>query len=206
MKKSWFTVVELLVWILIFTLWILSAYLLIYSSITSSGKSKDEIIIWNIAREKLELIRNIRDSNWMQEKNWNKLINWWISDENETFTIWYYKVASDFSEDVRWSSSVKIEKLSSSFVDSSSYVFNPEIWNSVRLCLDNLDRYTYDCNWNNKLTNIYSFIKIEPVITKDKNNNVIEVANALKISSISYMKWKWNTRYEMSTIITDWKK
>jgi hypothetical protein len=51
----------------------LSAYLLIYASITSSIKSKNEIVAANLCREQIELIKNLRDTNWLQMKTWDKL-------------------------------------------------------------------------------------------------------------------------------------
>jgi len=52
---------------------LLSAYLLIYSALNSSLKSRNEIIAANLARESIELIKNNRDSNWSKMLKWNKL-------------------------------------------------------------------------------------------------------------------------------------
>lgn len=201
MKNKWFTLVELLIWILIFTMGILSSYLLIYSAINASARSRDEIIAWNIWREKLELVRNMRDSNWLQILAWNKLINWWDSDPLHTLTGWYYIIWNDYS----WTSAIKITKLSPVFSENQSYIFNPWIWDSTVLCIDALWRYTYDCSWANKTTKIYSYLKVEPLITKDMHWD-IPVDNALKVSSINITKWRGNSKYVISTIITDWKK
>ncbi len=120
-NNKWFTLVELLVGIIIFTIWMLSAYLLIYSAINSSMKSRDSIIAWNIWREKIELVRNIRDTNWLRLLDWNKLESWWMS---EYLTWWYYKIENDFSTDTYSNNSIKISKLSSLFNESKNYIFN----------------------------------------------------------------------------------
>jgi prepilin-type N-terminal cleavage/methylation domain-containing protein len=205
-NKKGFTIVELLVAILIFSIWWLSAYLLVYAAINSSIKSRNEIIAWNLSREKIELIKNIRDTNWIRNLDWNKLDNWIVSHETSVWDRliwWYYLVESDFDRPL---TPTTISKLSSSFTDSKEYILNPvNPADKTNLCLDNKWRYTYTCIWNVS-SKFYSFIKVEPLITKNASNAPITVNNALKLTSVIYNSEKWFTKWSISTIITDWKR
>ena len=198
-SKKWFTIIELLVWIVVFLLWLLSAYLLIFSSLSASSKSRDEIIVANLAREKLELLRNIRDTNWIQYLKWNKLDNWWMVWL--TLTWWYYRIENNLSDTDP--NKISIYKLSSSFNENDPQWAWP--WDNVRLCTDSRWIYTYDCT-TNKPSHFYTFLKVEPLVTEDASWNAIPVDDAYKVNAISVIWNKSKSRYVISTIITDWKK
>lgn len=211
----WFTVVELLVWIVIFTIWILSAYLLVYSALNSSVKSKNEIIASNLARESIELIKNNRDSNWSKMLKWNKLDNTIIKHSPsiwEYLTWWYYKISNEYQEDTSSKPSINIEKLSPTFevsAENMSYILNPSSADKTQLCLDDKNRYTYDCTLTNKPTHFYSYIKVEQLKTKNtitSPSSEIIVDSAYKITAYIINSERTNTKYSISTIITDWKK
>lgn len=200
-NKKWFTIIELMVGILIFTIWALSAYLLVYSAINSSRYSKNEIIAANIARENIELIMNNRDNNWIQQLLWNKLNNAW--QDGKTLTWWYYIIENDFSNNKTF---IKIKKLSDTFSEENKKLINPvNTEDNAKLCIDSQNRYTHDCI-GNKETKFYSYIKVEPLITKTDRWNKIDIENAFKIVANVVNSEKWFTRYYISTIITDWKK
>lgn len=200
-KSSWFTVIELMVWILIFTMWCLSAFLLVYTALNSSRNSRNEIVAANLARESIELIRNNRDNNWLQILSWNKLDNAW---EQWKYLTWgYYIIDNDYSNT---NSQIKISKLSDSFVEDYKYIVNPsDIHDRTQLCTDSLNRLVHDCANGNKETRFYSYIKVEPLRTKTDKWTVIVVDNAYKIIANVINSEKWFTKYYISTIITDWK-
>ncbi|MBP8017194.1 prepilin-type N-terminal cleavage/methylation domain-containing protein, partial [Candidatus Gracilibacteria bacterium] len=134
--NSGFSMIELMVAIIIFTIGGLSAYLLVYSAINSSIRSKSEIIASNIARQQIELIKNIRDTNWLQFKTWNKLDN--AGSLGETLTGGYYTIENNFN----LTNPIKITNISSDFDGSESKVLSSS--STVKLCLDNKDRYTHE--------------------------------------------------------------
>lgn len=200
-SKFWFTIVELMVGILIFTIWWLSAYLLVYSSLNSSRHSKNEIIAVNLARESIELIRNNRDNNWLQVLSWDKLDN--AGDAGNYLTWWYYIVDNDFSNT---NSQIKIIKLSSSFIEDNKYIINPKnIQVKTQLCIDSLNRFSHNCGDWNKETKFYSYIRVEKLKTKTNKWTIIDVDNAYKIIANVVNSEKWFSNYYISTIITDWK-
>ena len=55
-----------MVGIVIFTMGFMGAYLLVDSANSLSIRSKDQIIGANLMREQLELIKNVRDTNWLR--------------------------------------------------------------------------------------------------------------------------------------------
>ncbi|MDD2565293.1 MAG: prepilin-type N-terminal cleavage/methylation domain-containing protein [Candidatus Gracilibacteria bacterium] len=210
-----FTVVELLVGIVIFTIGILSAYLLVYSALNSSVKSRNEIIASNLARESIELIKNNRDSNWSKMLKWNKLDSTIIKHNptiGEYLTGGYYKISNEYQEDTSSNPSINIQKLSSTFEEANentTYILNPSSEDKTELCLDDKNRYTYDCSGTNKSTHFYSYIKIEKLKTKNTTitpNTEIIVDNAFKVTAQIINSERTITKYSISTIITDWKK
>lgn len=200
---KWFTVVELMVWILIFTIWWLSAYLLVFSALNSSRHSKNEIISANLARESIELIRNNRNDNWLQILDWNKLDNAWSPWKYLTWG--YYVIENNFSPILN--SQIKITKLSNNFSEDYKYLINPtNPSDKTQLCNDSQNRYTHDCSTGNKETKFYSYIKVEPLITKTNKWTKIDLDDAYRIIANVINSEKWFTKYYVSTIITNWKK
>lgn len=196
-NRKWFSIVELLVAIIIFTIWFLSAYLLIYSAINSSIRSKNEIIASNIAREQIELIKNIRDTNWLRNNLWNDL-----SEINWDWKLWdfkYYIIENNFTD----SSPIKISSLEQAFDWSREKILKTD---KIRLCIDeNTWKYFHDCQASSKRTSFYSFVKIEPLLTKNWSAS-LKVDNAFKISSVVVNTERWYVQWEIQSMISDWKK
>lgn len=65
-----FTLVETLVAVAILTLAVSGAFSAASASITSSTYSKDQIIAFYLAQEGIEFIRNMRDENGLNGRNW----------------------------------------------------------------------------------------------------------------------------------------
>lgn len=62
-----------MVGIVIFTIGFLGAYLLVNSANDVSLRSRDELIGANLMREQIELLKNLRDTNWLGFRTWNSL-------------------------------------------------------------------------------------------------------------------------------------
>ncbi|MDQ1343641.1 MAG: hypothetical protein QG650_361, partial [Patescibacteria group bacterium] len=65
--------IELMIAIVVFALGLVAAYSLLRTATFLSDRSRDEIIGGNILRERLELVKNLRDSNWMALRSWDSL-------------------------------------------------------------------------------------------------------------------------------------
>lgn len=70
-SRAGFTLIELLVGMTIFSIALTSIYLLLNSTMKSVSYSRNEIIVSNLLREQIELVRNIRDSNIAKGAGWD---------------------------------------------------------------------------------------------------------------------------------------
>lgn len=65
-SNNGFTLIELMITLAVFTIGISAALGLAMSNYNNSRDNLDKIIAANLAREGIELIRNVRDSNWLR--------------------------------------------------------------------------------------------------------------------------------------------
>lgn len=70
-----FTLLESLVAVAILTTGISTAALLVTQSIKAGDRIQKRIVAAHLAQEGVEVIRNIRDSNWLSSSNWTANIN-----------------------------------------------------------------------------------------------------------------------------------
>lgn len=204
-----FSLIEVIISIFVFTLWVMSVYAIIVSTTQVNDYNKNYIIASNLAREQLELIRNIRDTNYKNIQNYNQI------DPNLDFTSTnyssdkffetgsHYKIENNFSSSSSdfW---VKVEKINP-FEEWKDKLIWTIMWN-YKLCLDSNNLYAY-CNnitWTKKETIFYKYIYIDEVKYNDWTNKTID--NAIKITS----KVIWNSKgyhsTEINTILADWKR
>lgn len=61
-----FTLIELIISIAVFTIGLMASFGLALSNYNTSNDSLDRVVATNLAREGIELIRNVRDSNWLR--------------------------------------------------------------------------------------------------------------------------------------------
>jgi len=66
-NKKAFSVLEVIIAIFVITIGIIGAVNLISYSISSVAVAKSKIIAANLAQEGMELVRNIRDTNWLKQ-------------------------------------------------------------------------------------------------------------------------------------------
>lgn len=195
-NNKWFSIIEVLVWIFIFAIGLVSTYFLIVYTMSLNDYSKNSIISSNLSREWIELVRNIRDTNYKNYYKWSKM-PW--SDVYNLFQTWfYYKVENDFSNS---SENVKIVKIND-FAEGEKSLEKME---EYRLCLDENSIYTYDCSWENKKTYFYRYIKFDDV--KYKTSSWIVVVNdALKLTSKTIWYNRGYHEVGLDTILSDFQK
>ena len=190
-NKKAFSIIEILVWMFIFSLWILSVYAIIMSSMNLNEYNKNYIIASNLAREQLELVRNIRDSNYIKIQKYNQInpadtYIWWSSPD--IFTIGNnYTIENDYSSTASFP--IKVQ----------------QIWatDSYDLCLDSFNKYVYDCttsSWNKK-TSFSKYITISEV----KEWNTV-INNTFKVTSKVIWYKRWKHEFEVDMIVADWKR
>jgi len=201
-NKQAMSIIEVMIAIFIFTLWLASVFMIISSAGNINNYNKDFIIASNLAREQIELIRNVRDTNYIKFQKWNMLEPAWTN---------YYKVFT-------WSTSMlyKFENWISIWwfhIKSSTWPYIVDFRKALkdsknndkeeyRLCLEN-NKYIY-CNWVTwKIkTQFYKFMRIEEL--KDWEWKIIK--NSFKINSSVWWNKKWIHRIEIPTILADYKR
>jgi type II secretory pathway pseudopilin PulG len=199
-----FSIIEILVWIFIFSLWIASVYAIISSTLRINDFNKNYIIASNLAREQIEFVRNIRDSNYNILKPYNLKNPGWNS-YTATDKFEYnkkYKIENNYLNTASFP--IKVTDITTDFWEWE-WELN---WKMLyyRLCIDDKNRYTYDCtSLGNIKTKFYKYISIEKV----KYNEVWtekEVDNAFIVKSKVIWYIKWYHEFEVKSIIADWKR
>lgn len=196
-NNKWFSIIEVLVWIFIFAIWLVSTYFLIVYTMSLNEYSKNSIVASNLSREWIELIRNVRDTNYVNYYRWNKM-PW--EDVYNLFQTWvYYKVENDFSDSLE---NVKITKIN----DFSEWEKNLEKMENYRLCLDENNIYTYDCSWDNIKTYFYRYVKFDDVKYNSNSWWVVTLNDALKLTSKTIWYSRGYHEVSLDTILTDFQK
>ena len=206
--KKALSIIEIMIGVFIFTLWISAIYMVISSTSRINTYNKNQIIASNLAREQIELIRNIRDTNYARLQKWN-MLEPYTTNYNTTFNWWndFYKLEID--------SIANTDKI---LVSTGSEVLNFETklkapntdTQKYRLCLNSENKYIYciDTSWNvvpdGKETPFYRYIEIKQLYTD--LTETTQVDNALKVRSRVFWNQKWIHSTEIPTILTDWKR
>lgn len=202
MKKTnkWFSIIEILIWIFIFALWLTWIFMLILSTSKMNAYSKNSIIASNLAREWIEIVRNVRDNNYLWLYNWNKMP--WNNVDSKFLTWVYYKVENDFSNITSWA---KIEKIND-FGEWKNEL-NDVSWKmkNYKLYLTTDNQYTYNSNSTNEKTYFYRYVKFEDVIYESWWTPVIQTW-ALKLKSKVIWYNYWYHEVQLDTILTDWQR
>ncbi len=202
-NKKAFSIIEVLIGIFIFSLWMVGVYAIISSTLRVNDYNENYIIASNLSRWQLEMVRNIRDSNYIILKPYNlKNPNWTSFLDSDKFEFWKkYIINNDYSNTALFP--IKVTEL------TDFWEWLSEIsWKMLnyKLCLDSNNRYTYDCVtvWN-KETNFYKYISVEEV--KYSSWWVVEtIANSFLLKSKVIWFKKWYHEFEIKSIITDWKR
>lgn len=212
-RKKGFTLVELLVGMTIFTVGITSIFLLLESTFKSASISRNEIIVANLLREQIELIRNLKENNYKNFAKWDlaKIEN---STETNLFE-WTFLVENNFGEkefkfDENWINESPIKITEKILSDEKN---NEKIFEETRLCFNSENFYIH-CNnsTNEKKTSFASYVKISEMKYDEKNENskILNENNenqAYTIEAFVINKNGSNYRkYDTKTIITNWMK
>lgn len=212
--QKWFTILELIVGMTIFSIGMTGILALLSTTIQNSLYSRHEIVAANILREQIELVKNTRNSNIRNFIPFNSLLD----GNGGVFTGWVYIIENDFSSnklELRANGlggsdgevtkmPVKMERKTIDF--SSSWT----TFDSAQLFLDSQERYTHDTTATG--TQYASYMIISPISYKDPNTGnqtpvvksgsgqwYILDARVLVKSSGQYKE------YDLKGIVTDWK-
>lgn len=184
-NKRAFSIIEILIGMFIFTLWLISVYAIITSSVKMNEYNKNYIIASHLAREQLEILRNNRDYNYEKLQKFDQ-INPHGWDYNRVFSdASKYKIENNMKASALFP--IRIEELSNTdFLDDDNY----------QLCLDSNNMYVYCVWWTNlKETFFYKYTDVEVLDT-----------NTLRFTSKVIWKARGIHEFEVKTILSDWKQ
>lgn len=206
-NKKAFSIIEILVWIMIFLFWITAIFWTINSTMWLNNTNKYYIIWVNLAREQLELFRNLRDTNFVRQKWFDNL----DSDKEclwdcEKFEVWkFYKISNDFS------GNYFVVKVKESKKVSKPYNAKNTDLKEYQVCLDKNWFYSYcsDIVWEKKELEIYKFIEISKVDNYKMNwvsiNWELDLKDWLKVTSkVVWYSKRWQ-EFEVDSIFTNYK-
>lgn len=191
-NKTWFSIIEIIIWMFIFSLGILSVYAVISSSVKINDHNRHYIIASNLAREQLELLRNNRDYNYANIQKFDQ-INPANLDFSNTVEPGIYQVENNFA----WGFPISIDKKSDD-TDFSQQILqrdNTTLREEYRLYFDETNRvYTFEESWNKK-TPYIKYVEI----SRDE-------ADQMFITSKVIWESKGRHDFEIKTILADWKQ
>ena len=145
MKKG-FTLIEVLFCIFILTVSAFGAFSLIQSTLVSSSLNKSKLTAYYLSQEGIELVRNIRDGNWLEKRtvpdiDWNEGLDpdeWEIDYNDESLTAYsgrylykenstkffaYINIPSVDDEKSKFQRKITISKLNDNLIEISAVVY-----------------------------------------------------------------------------------
>lgn len=194
-----FSIIEVMVGIFIFTLGLVSIYALLASSLNINEYNKNAIIASHLAREQIELFRNIRDTNYKKLQVWNQ------QDPNETFNpgitklFWtgsYYTLTDiDGSLDIR--------DISSWFQEGEAFLNSPSMeW--YQLCLTGSGAYVSCLGFVGTATKTPFYRSLHLTGALDENGNLYP--DTFQVTSKVIWYKRGYHEYDIKTLITDWRR
>lgn len=165
--KSWFTLVEMLIVIIMVSIWIIWIFWIIWNSKLYLNKTKTEIVWINLAREWVELVQNIRDSNrirryWKKDECWiksNPLDDWWDWECNDDNWI------NTSSFILSWIITNENQKYYALVSKSPNVLWVLEDWRmdnsdmNFSVCKSNLTSSFYECPWSDPQTDLWRYFR-----------------------------------------------
>jgi hypothetical protein len=199
------SIVEAIVSMVIITIWIVWMYNIFISSTNLEETINNKMVGVAIAREWIEAMTNIRDTNWIifwsDTKNcWNTLnyTGSCIMNTNTTFDIqnnWRYRIYKNTNN--RWT-------LTGSSIVSSDYT-DSDYRNFFVVWIDSSD-WSYTQTWITIATS-----NLKPLFTREIIVEYETDSNDEKMEVTSLVQWKDKSnqevhKVELKTILSNWKK
>jgi len=198
LTKKATSIIEAMVILFIVTSWVVWMFLVFWKSQKLSESTSNKIQAIQIAREWIEAVKNIRDTNWIlfssdvsncwNIDNYNNTCVWNNSTTND-ISAWSYKIYQN-SSDNKWYLSKK--NTSETEYKKSDYRNEMKVW--------------LDSNWF--FTQTGTMTEIKPIFTREIK---ISYLSTSKMQIISLVQWKDLAsdiphKVEFKSILTNWKK
>ncbi len=211
-NTSWFTLIELIVWMTIFAIWLSGIYALLQSIMGNASYSRHEIVVANLLREEIELIKNIRDTNIRNFLPWDSALiisDTWIESQ---FSSWIYIVENDYATAIM-SLDASLGQIKKSPVYMKRKNILPTdtwaLWESMRLYIDDQGRYTHTLTSTG--TPYASYLNLIPLSYIDGGSLVYITQDGkpqwyIIDARVIVRSWANYREYDAKNTITDWIK
>jgi Tfp pilus assembly protein PilV len=177
-----FTLIELVIGVTILVIGVLAVFSLAIFTINLNQENMTKIQALELAREGLEMVRNIRDSNWKNNFPFNGGIEKWGENLDTSKTV---IISPTFSGDIPWT--------------VASVVVSEQTRESYRLkkaTQEGIGVFTHEELVGAEPSNFYRYISIVP-----KNENAFLVT-----ATVFWIEKGKERKVDLSTVITNWKK
>lgn len=206
-KRNWFTFIEILVTIAVFSIGVLAVLNLIVNNLGTVDKSETKIKATLLAKEWIEIIYNMRDSNIQKWLDRNCVIISWIDNNGKTsepnLCDWYFG---------SWISNNKILQVS---FDPKWYIQTKRLDNSDfnnNFSGNRLYFFTWIINWSNIFrygneNNLFSweqtfFARYILFTWINEDKNILPVNKILKLEShVLFKKWSYTWEIVLESFI-----
>lgn len=213
LNQRGFTLVELIVGMTVFAIWLTGILALLISTMNSASYSRHEIVVAWLLREQMELVKNIRDTNIKNYISWDRIFL--SSSSSDSWTPGVYTIQNNFTTswvvfDTGKNWWIKDSPVFLSKISLNSATNRAEIWEKTRLYFDTQSRYTHIPSGSG--TAYASYIIVSPMGYTGSNGIFVPVQKDSKaqwyiIDARVIVKSAENYReYDARTAITDWIK
>jgi hypothetical protein len=206
--KSWTTIIEAMIAMFIVIVWIIWVFTIYTKSQKLATSTENRIKAISIAREWIEAMQNIRDTNWIlfwadPQNCWNvqdyNIWCLWDNLGNNKITPWDYKIYKDI--DNRWK---LISGNVASSLDYSSWAYRTD----YEVKLD--PNWLYTQSWWTWLIPIFTR-KINISYPEDTNSDLAFNRLDEKMLVKSIVSWADNSKIwfytvNLENLLTNWKK
>ena len=207
-NKKATSIIEAIVMILILLIWILGLFNIYTKSYNLSTSTKNKIEAIEIAREWIEAMENIRNTNWIllwaDSKNCWNVSNYnndcvWDNWSTHDITNWMYKIYTDANW--RWTLT------KSSWLTSKNYS-DSNYRNFFRVNVDT--NWLYTQSWWTTFAPLYTR-EINISYPEDTNWDWTNNSNDEKMQINSIVMWvdsHWSSAHivDLESMLTNWKK
>ncbi len=211
-SRSGFTLVELIIGITIFAIGLSAIYALLQTTMWNAAYSRHEIVVANLLREQIELVKNVRDTNIRNFLPWDNAKIESLGLIETSFSSGVYIIENNFL--YSWTtikpangnietSPITIKKL------AVFPTLMADIWETTKLSINSQGIYTHDAL---SLTGspYAAYIRLTPIAYMD-GSSLVKIENSLgkpqwyTIDARVIIKTRWKYReYDAKSIITDW--
>jgi len=204
-SKKATSIVEAMVVMLIVTIWVVWMYKIFFNSSSLIDSTKNKIRAMSIAREGIEAMTNIRDTNWLtlwsdykncwNTYNYNSACVWNTTNTDIPNWSWWYIIYKD--TDNRW----ELKNYTTWNYTTSTYRNNYKVWLS----------------WSWFYTQTWTTTNLKPVFTREIKINYIDTnwttppdSNDEKMKITSLVQWSDRSsknvhKIRFEKILSNWK-